>query len=117
MCGTIIYVFSNNEVNQCKETRGDAIAADTAPGPCAAVNSVARLTISSPTAPSPTHVSTNRPSVKKLTYETKESHDAAEDLHDEDLDKKVRVSGVGERGSGTCDPDRDATEEVAHADC
>lgn len=50
-----------------------------------------------------------------LTNETEEAHDAAEDLHDEDLHEQVRVGRIRKRGSGASDANTDTAQEVACA--
>ena len=50
------------------------------------------------------------------TNKTKETHDTAEDLYNEDLHKQIGVGSVREGGRGACNAHRDATEKVARAD-
>ena len=49
------------------------------------------------------------------TNETEETHDAAEDFHNEDLHEQVRVGSVRQSGRRAGDADTDTAQEVARA--
>jgi len=55
--------------------------------------------------------------VNKRTNQTKQAHNRAEHLNDEDLDEKLRVGSVGQRGIRAGDSDSDTTQQVAQAYC
>lgn len=52
----------------------------------------------------------------KLTNKAEQTKNRAEDFNDKNLDKELRVGGIGERGGRAGDADRDTTEEVAETD-
>ena len=57
-----------------------------------------------------------RPRRRVRTNETKQTHDTAEHLDNEDLDEQVGVRGICKGGGGAGDADGDTAEEIARAD-
>jgi hypothetical protein len=53
----------------------------------------------------------------RLTNETKQTKNTAKDFDDENLDKQLWISGIGNGCVCSCDPDCHTATKITQADC